>query len=382
MTKRIYDYEKYLGKSKKLNNFLEMYKDKPSTHRAYKLHLVRYFQTMNIKDIDKYIKDTRQLNKKEKIKYLDGIEKDLSNYWIKLNKESTGKTPYIWLSAIKMFLTMNKTLELDDVYMKLQRNGHGNYAVTDTKTPTREQLLKIFSYSDPESKAMFMFQLTSGQRISQIVETTFDNIEMDYDCPRVRYPTAKQKFWVKTRLTPEAKKILQEYLNQRQKFIDIRDKRGKLHRKTKIDTENRIFPMTPGNAEQIWATMVKNAGLYELDPISHKPVFGTHCLRRYFLSHFGDETWGDFFSGHITARNKEYRKYDDEKLDEEYKKHIGDLNVFSTQSEDVKALNEETNKLREDNEKMKAKMSDMEKQLAILMKIERLEELNGLKKKK
>jgi len=341
MVERKYNYENYLSKSKKLNSFLEMYKDKPSTHRAYKLHLVRYFQTMGIKDVDKYVKDTRQLNKKEKIKYLDGIEKDLSNYWIKLNKESTGKTPYIWLSAIRMFLTMNKTLELDDVYMKLQRNGHGNYAVTDTKTPTREQLLKIFSYSDPESKALFMFQLTSGQRISQIVETTFDNIDMDFDCPRIRYPTAKQKFWVKTRITPETKKFLQEYLDQRQKFIDIRDKRGELHRKTEIDTKNRVFPMTPGNAEQIWATMVKNAGLYELDPISHKPVFGTHCLRRYFLSHFGDETWGDFFSGHINARNKEYRKYDDEKLDEEYKKHINDLNIFSTQSEDVKTLSEE-----------------------------------------
>jgi len=292
---------------------------------------------MNIIDIDKYVKDTRQLNNKQKIEYFDGIEKDLREYWIKLNKETTGKTPYVWLSAVKMFLTMNKSLELDDVYMRLQRNGHGNYAITDTKTPTKEQLLKIFSYSNPESKAMFMFQLTSGQRINEVIEVTFDkkkkelgHIEMGYDCPRIFYPKTKtRKNVVKTRVTPECKKIIQEYLDQRDKFIDIRIKRGEHLRKEELDRD-KLFPMNKSTANTIWTTMVKNAGLYELDPNTHKPVFGTHCLRRYFLSHFGDETWGDFFSGHITARNKEYRKYADEKLDLEYNKHITDLNIFET----------------------------------------------------
>ena len=93
---------------------------------------------------------------------------------------------------------MNKTLELDDVYISLQKSGHGNYAITETKTPTREELLRIFSYSNPESKALFMFQLTSGQRIEQVINTTFDNIDMTKDCPKIYYPQAKQKYWVKT----------------------------------------------------------------------------------------------------------------------------------------------------------------------------------------
>ncbi len=330
MTKRKYNYEKYLGSSKKLRNFLDMYKDRLATNRAYKLHLVKYFEYLKIEDVDKYIKDTRQLNKKEKIKYLDGIERDLRKYWIELNRQTTGKTPYVWLSAIKMFLIMNKTLELDDVYISMQKSGHGNYAITETKTPTREELLRIFSYSNPESKALFMFQLTSGQRIEQVIETTFDNIDMTKNCPRIYYSKTKQKYWVKTRITPEAKKILQEYIDQREKFIEIRRKRGEHLRKQKLD-KNRLFCMDKSTANCIWSTMVKNAGLYALDPTTRKPYYGTHCLRRYFLSHFGDETWGDFFSGHITARNKEYRKYSDERLDEEYFKHKDDLNIFETQ---------------------------------------------------
>lgn len=330
MVARKYDYEKYLSSSNKLKDFLDMYKNKPATYRAYKLHLVRYFEHLDINDVDKYVKDTRQMNKNKKIEYLDGIEKDLRQYWIELNKQSNGKTPYVWLSAIKMFLLMNKTLELDDVYISLQKSGHGNYAITETKTPTREELLKIFSYSNPESKALFMFQLTSGQRIDQVIKTTFNNIDMTKDCPRIYYPKAKQKYWVKTRITPEAKKILQEYIDQRDKFIEIREKRGEHRRNKKLD-KNLLFPMDVSTANCIWTTMVKNAGLYELDTNTNKPYYGTHCLRRYFLSHFGDETWGDLFSGHITARNKEYRRYSDERLDEEYAKHKDDLIIFEIQ---------------------------------------------------
>lgn len=356
MTKRKYDYETYLGSSKKLKDFLDLYKDRESTHRAYKLHLVRYFEYMGISDVDKYVKDTRQLNKKEKIEYLDSIEKDLRKYWLELNKETTGKTPYVWLSAIKMFLIMSKTLELDDVYISLQRSGHGNYAITETKTPTREELLRIFSYSNPESKALFMFQLTSGQRIEQVIKTTFDNIDMTKDCPKIYYPYAKQKYWVKTRITPEAKKILEEYLEQRDKFIVIREKRGEYRRKKELD-KNRLFCMDVSTANCIWTTMVKNAGLYGLDPNTHKPYYGTHCLRRYFLSHFGDETWGDFFSGHMTARNREYRRYSDERLDNEYIKHVNDLNIFEAQP-DLSGVHEE---LKEKDKEMKKLQDRMQR---------------------
>lgn len=370
--KKKYNYEYYLKNSKKLKKFLDTYKNRTSTHRAYKLHLVRFFEYMNIKDVDNYIKDTRIMDKKEKIKYLDKLEEDLTQYWIYLNNEAKGKTPYIWLSGIKMFLIQNKTFELDDVYMRLQKNGHGNYTITNTKTPTKEQLLKIFSYSNPESKALFMFQLTSGQRIGQVVETTFDNIELDYDCPRIFYPKTKQKYIVKTRITPEAKKYLEEYLDQRQKFIDIRIKRGEHRRRQELDTD-KVFPMDEGTANAMWTIMVKNAGLYELDPHTKKPLLGTHCLRRFFLSHFSDRDWGDYFSGHVTPRNKEYRQYPDERLDEEYNKHLEELNIFSTRNKDVKKLNEEMTKKDEEIQDLKKKIESMDQDLRKLM-IERLTE--------
>ncbi len=381
MTKQKYDFEKYLSRSEKFKQFLDSYKTKPSTYRAYRMHLVRYFEKMGIKDVDKYVKDTRQMNKKQKIEYLDGIEQDLKKYWQTLNEETKGKTPYLWLSAMKMFLMMNKTFELDDVFMTLQKNGHGNYAVTNTNTPTKEEILKIFSYSNPESKALFLFQLTSGQRIEQVLETTFDNIDMTMEFPRIFYPKSKTKNWIKTRITPEAKKALEDYLAQRKKFIDIRIKRGEHCRKKELDM-NKLFPMDNGTANAIWSTMVKNAGLYKLDPDTKRPTLGTHCLRRYFLSHFSDREWGDFFSGHVTPRNREYRQYSDEKLDSEYMNYIEDLNIFDTTSKNIDDLNERMKEKDNESSKMQKRIEDLETLTEMLkMKLD-IETLKNGKQKK
>jgi len=143
---------------------------------------------------------------------------------------------------------------------------------------------------------------------------------------------------------------------------------------------DRIFPMTIGTATIIWNTMVKNAGLYKLDPNTHKPVFGTHSLRRYFLSHFSDRDMGDFFSGHITPRNKEYRQYSDEELDKIYKEHINELKIFELEP-DLTETHKEIEQLKKDKEEMQATMEEMKAQI-LELRLEKLENANGIKKNK
>ena len=67
MVKRIYDYEKYQSRSEKYSKFLKSYENRSSTYRAYRMHLTKYFQDMNIEDPDNYFKDTRMINGKNKI---------------------------------------------------------------------------------------------------------------------------------------------------------------------------------------------------------------------------------------------------------------------------------------------------------------------------
>ena len=141
---------------------------------------------------------------------------------------------------------------------------------------------------------------------------------------------------------------------------------------------NKLFPMDVNTANQIWTTMVKNAGLYELDPKTNKPAFGTHCLRRYFLSHFTDREWGDFFSGHITARNKEYRQYSDEKLDGVYEENMNEIFLFEG-TPDLTETHEEIKKLQKDKLEMQQTIQEMKAQITEL-RLEKLEKTNGIKK--
>jgi len=353
--------------SKKLNYFIDIECKSPSTKRAYKTHLVAFFQYHNIEDIDNYVKDTRIIdNKKQKIKYLDKIEKDISIYWNYINYDDKnkfkGKTPYLFLSAIKMFLITNNTYELDNLWIKLQKNGHGNVTQTKTDVLSKEQLKKIFSYSNPESKALFMIQITGGFRIGDVLNLELDNFDNLYEkeYPRIRYISQKTNTEVKTRITPEAKKYLIEYLHQKNKFVEIRTKRGNHNRKSKLK-ENKIFPMALGNVETIWNTMLKNAGFYILDKETNRPIYGTHSLRRYFLTNFSDREWGDYFSGHITARSREYRKPTQEELDKKYIEHSKKLFILEDNL-DIKEL-EKTN---QEFEKYKNKTDGQIKSLATL----------------
>jgi len=366
MPKSKFNYQKILSKTKKLSAFLEELKEiNHNTFRAYRGHLVAYFQYHNINDIDKYIKDTEMMTIKQKKPYLEKLRKDISKYWRYINYDkdnaSKGKTPYVFLSAIKTFCLDQNTTGLDSLWYKLKKNGHGNHAITNTRTPTKEELLKIFNHANLEAKALFMVQLTSGQRISQITNMTFDNLELDHEYPRLYFPSSKNKYSIKTRITPEAKKILQQYLEQREKSIEIRRKRGAHNRTTKMNTD-KVFAMTTGNAQDIWKTMVTNAGLYKTDENTNKPKYGTHCLRRYFLSHFTDRQWGDLFAGHITPVNKAYSQYTQQELDEEYIKNSQNLNVFTDDTEQKELLKITNKKL----EKAEQKNKDLEKQLTKL----------------
>jgi len=366
MGKSKFNYKKILSKSKKLTSFLEEYKIRnDNTFRAYRYHLISFFEYHNIKNIDSYIKDTRLMEKEEKLPYLDNMTKKIEKYWTYINYDKKnafkGKTPYVFLSAIKTFLISQNSLELDSLWQKLKKNGHGNHTVTNLATPTKEELIKIFNQADLEAKALFMVQLTSGLRIGKITNMTFDNIDLNHKYPRIYFPSGKNKYPVKTRITPEAKKFLKQYQEQREKFIEIRRKRGAHNRENELDT-NRVFAMITGNAQQIWKTMLINAGLYEQDKNTKKPKYGTHCLRRYFLSHFTDRNWGDVFAGHITPVNKAYLQYTHEKLDEEYIKNSQNLNIFTDDTEQKELLKINTKKLEEAQQKNQ----ELEKRISTL----------------
>ena len=376
---------KSFNKSLKLQDFLKYYPKTDGTRRYYKLRLIEFFLERQIIDIDDYLKDSRLMPNKKRVQYLDKLEDDIRKHFNYINTEREpplhGSNAFI--AAIKGLLTYHK-IDLSEITWKtLRKNGNSEYRLSKFKTPTREQLRQILSHADVEAKAFFLVQMTSGSRISEIISLKMEDIDIDHEYPRmyIRNFNSKTGRSIRKRISPEAKEVLIDYLNIRKEIIETRRNRT-IHTKHKISKDdNRLFPMGRANAEKMWMTITSKAGLYELDPQTNKPIMGTHSLRRYFKTRFGnhDPYLAKYFMGQSTKVDERYDDWTDEQLDEHYAEGVKHLFINQTPLETDNKIRQISKELDKTNESLKNKEDYIkflgERQKSDNQRIERLEKL-------
>jgi integrase len=343
----------FMKDSKKVTYFLEFHNSE-SSRRQYEYHLRLFFEWKQITDIDKYIKDPRLMSKKEKIQYEDKIKEDILSYWKFINEESDrfhSKTPYAFLSPMRRLLETYEIVFSPEFWRNIRKNGHGNYAITDFQTPTKKQLKDILSNADCEARALFLMQMTSGQRIEQIVNLRWGDVQLEPEYPRIFIRRQKGKRPIHTRITPEAKEYLMQYKEQYDRILQTREKRTPKNTRKALDRE-RIFPMSHTNAERMWNNLTDKVSLYVHDPVTKYPLYGTHCLRRYFQQHLGNENDALFFMGKTPENIATYLRYSPEQLDVVYIKGAENLVVFKEKSELPNYLNEYDEKMNNVTEKL------------------------------
>ena len=366
--------KQFMKDSKKVSDFLNLSVRKESSH-VYEYHLRLFFEWKQIHDIDKYIKDPRMMNKKQRIQYEDNIKNDILAYWKYLNSESSGfhgKTPYPFLSAMRRFIETHEIIFSPEFWRNIRKNGNGNYAITDFQTPTKNQLKDILSNADTEQLAIFLTQMTSGQRIEQILKLKWSDIQLEHDYPRIFIRRQKGKRPIHTRITPEAKEYLLSYQKQYHRFIKTRESRTPEMTRKPLDT-NRVFPMSHTNVENMWNNLTNKVGLYIKDPVTNRPLYGTHCLRRYFQHHSIHENDALFFMGKKPENIATYLRYSPEQLDTIYIKNSENFTVFKDKSdtpEYLKNYDEKINKFKDElnisndkNELYKRRLTSQEDRL-------------------
>jgi len=334
----------------------------PKSKRFYKYHVYEFCIRLNITDLDEYIKDPRLLTKKKEITYLDKIELDIKEYWNIINQDEDkfrGKTPYVFLSAIKNLTETYKIVFPPTMWKQLRTHGNGNYALTDKYVPTQEELQQILNWGDTEDKALFICLLATGQRIDRFLKefkwSKYDKIKHE-EYPYFHFSSKqKGKKPVKTFITPEAKQCLEEYRKQYNEIVDTREARTPVIKRKKLDRD-LIFPMSYRVANEKWNKMTKKAGFYELDENSGKPRTGTHILRSYLLSNFGNQNDALYFMGKTPENIGTYRDAKIEVLREKYIKGSKNITVYTTPKDTLIKLNKTQNdieKIKEDRKKYK-----------------------------
>jgi len=347
-------------KSKKFIKWKEI--APPKSLRFYKYHIFEYCIELKITDLDEYIKDPRKMNKNKRIEYEDKIKHDIRKYWNQINQNEDkfrGKTPYVFLSAIKSIIEEYGITYPPSFWKTMRNNGNGNYALTDKYVPTQEELKQILNWGDTEDKALFLCLLATGQRIDRFLKefkwSKYEKVKHE-EYPYF-YFSSKQKGKkpVKTFITPEAKQCLEEYRKQYNKIVYTREARTPKVKRKELDRD-LIFPMSYRVANEKWNKMTKKAGFYELDENSGKPRTGIHILRSYLLSNFGNQNDALYFMGKTPENIGTYRDAKIETLREKYIKGSKNITVYTTPKDTLIKLNktqEDIEKIKEDKKKYK-----------------------------
>ena len=397
-----------------IEDYLMKYYRNIETRNTYRAYLKQFFRT-----IDKQPSSFIKLNPKT-------IENHIWDF-AKQVEDKPKKSQSLVFTAVKLFLVRHDVDIKNRIWedLKIRNNlKRSTTAITKKKTPTLQDLKKILSYSGVRSKALFTLLASSGLRIDEALNLTFNDIDMDER--KITLIDEKAKFDIPriTFFTKEAKELLELWLPEREKMLNRRYKtshfvRKQLHKQGYevkrenvrngqpryewrvykdgkqlskqeiIDMEKRIFPFDYVNARRLWVRLLEKTGhpFNEMDENpklqNHKYLYNIHSLRRFFWSQMGtsraNPEYVNFIGGHMSQLDRTYKNWFDndrihQEIKEEYDKHMSCLTIFEAGpdlqevSDNLKQKDEQIHDLQDTIREMKAEMLEL--------RLEKLEKQN------
>jgi len=353
--------------SKVMNRFLGRLRTQ-STQYTYKSQLKKYFEFLKVSP-DDYIN-----NRKTDKEYKD----DIFDYAVFLRK--AGKSPNAQSGAVfcvKVFLRRND-IELNNGFWDDLFNSAvdvKNNIIVD-HVPTQKELKQILQHAELKGRALFLMMASSGLRINEAVNLTFDDVDLTRNPAKIIVPfgMAKTSKRRTTFMSNEARNAVIQWCVNKSKH---QDDNGITYEMTPRDfyirtaiskcnipnrkpvNDNRIFPFSSVNARRIWNRLIRDAGLNDKDKNSschdyHK--IHPHCLRKFFRTQLSTEIPVDVIEsmmGHESLHG--YRQLSDAVLAEQYEQGVHKLLAFEFQAEPselVKQQEQEITRLQEEVARM------------------------------
>lgn len=372
--------------SKKINDFLDSFE--LGTRQGYKSWLKMFFDVIE-KNADEWIVDVRLLENNERIKILDGYEKDILkfNQWLK-EKNYAPKSVCNALGTIRVFLKQYR-IRLDEiVWENFNRRGKGRKPIIRTLPLEKHVLKMILTHADARCRAAFLTLAQSGMRPSELVQLTLEDIDLNSDPVTINIlhgengRTVKDKEGRTTYITNEAADAIREWLKVREDTVKLAHKRNNLPGINLKENDDRIFPYTVIHLERLWLRLLEKADTPKLGLMrtiqAHgksadtKPrkihLYSMYRLKDYFRTNFGkfDPDMAKYLIGHQDALTIAYVSMTEAERQQRYKKGQGHLLVYETSvdtervdnlEEQITEKDKEINQLRKDMEKMRDQMS-------------------------
>jgi integrase len=274
------------------------------------------------------------------------------------------KTKVARLNAVRVFLSDNEVNFPTRFFKNL--NGKTQEAISDEEMATKTKIWKLLNYMPPQGKAFTTFLACTGMRGNEAVQLRISDVWWESDVPKVKIPASITKTGHSriSFVTPECKKVLEEWLRYRPTYIEQARKRGAFRRMKKYDYEGLLFPFKSSTFNFVWRNALEKAGMLRVDPVTKWATLKPHNLRKFFRLMGGrygrDEA--EALMGHQTGLNRVYARFEgragDKRLEEVYRQAIPDLSIHETQEvNELRGIREEMNVIREENQALKERIN-------------------------
>ena len=333
--------------------------DNRNTKQAYRQGINMFFEAIG-KTPETYFKSG------------NNYEEDIATFFKSL-KDMPGLSKKNRVNAARQFLsTYDRNIKTLEIWDTIRDRIKGSEPISEETPMEAEDIRKILQYSDVCAKAMFLMMSSSGMRMESLIGIVPSDIHDDEEPTRIvlRPEIVKGKRQtITTFMTPEATESYHAWMKVRAQWLAsaVRRTTTKSEKKvvpTKIQLDDRVFPMSGANVRLMWSNMTAKAGYGQKDKKTKRALCHPHGIRKFFRSWLGDSDLSEVCMGHKGYLST-YRQYDYKALAKIYAKHMNNLNIFSKPvdlagfTDDLKAKDTEIQKMKDEMQDLKLKIVEL-----------------------
>jgi len=320
-----------------LQKFLSGY-DRKSTAQAYKSYVIKFLSF-----IYSYTRENSKnpISEQEMVifeafalQYITekrDYEQDLINFVKVFDGKTTSMVTYT--SVIREFLRQNNIKVENSKTIK--RKMPKRFSKSKRADLNIALIRTLLSHSDEKVKAILLIAISSGMRISEILNLTEKNIVpvKDQDIFKIiiegdeQEKTGHEKI---TFITPEAGRAIAEWKKVRAQYFNNKKFIGANLNK---NDNGLIFPFSDSSFNQMFVAVLKKSGLYEQDEKTGRSSITIHHMRSFFRTVLISSGVPEAIAEHlIHSSSKAYNQYTETQLVEAY---LRGVEALSTETDPI-----------------------------------------------
>ncbi|MGC9200558.1 MAG: tyrosine-type recombinase/integrase [Candidatus Aenigmatarchaeota archaeon] len=294
---------------KKMIGELSLLTRSENTKLTYLKGLKKFVEYKQIQNLDLFIQEVKEKKNQDEI---------FKEYALHLaNKNLAPKSVAAWISALKKYFEANGLNITVDIPLKV-------FSIHEDNLPNKEDLKKIVQEADLRLKTIILMLASSGMRVGELHNLKMGDIDLTKEIPtiRIRAIGAKERKSRITFISKEAKKFLEEYLNQRKNLGENLNEESPV-----IATENGK-KMSYQNLQYLLEKVFKKYS----KKVGKRYSLHAHSLRKWFktqlISAGVPAPIVDRLTGHQRYLAQEYELYTEDQLREWYEKGMKALTIL------------------------------------------------------